>query len=73
VNTNEHDGPSAIGADGLLTPAEGAAFLGIGRTTLYSLMERGELTYRMVGRARRIPKRALAEYADSELRRQSVG
>ena len=54
-------------ADGLLNVRQAAAFLGISRTKLYSLMERGELPYVKLGAARRIPKRALIALAARSL------
>ena len=42
--------------DGLLTVADAARFLGLARSTLYVLMERGELSFVKLGRARRIPR-----------------
>jgi excisionase family DNA binding protein len=50
-------------ADGLATIPEGAAYLRVSRATMYELMGRGELPYCLIGRARRIPWRALREYA----------
>lgn len=51
--------------DGLLTVKAASDFLGIARSTLYELMERGKLSYvRVAGtRSRRIPKRALVAIA----------
>jgi len=49
-------------ADGFLTVGEAAKFSGLGRTTIYSLMERGQLEYAKIGKARRIPKRALCDF-----------
>jgi excisionase family DNA binding protein len=65
-------GPSAksadILADGLQTVEAAADFLAVGKTTLYKAMERGELPYVKIGRARRIPRRALLNYAANNLR-----
>jgi excisionase family DNA binding protein len=55
-------------ADGLVTVKDAADFLGLGRTSIYALMEGGHLPYFKAGRARRIPKRALAEFAARNLR-----
>lgn len=54
-------------ADGLLNVRQAAAFLGISRSKLNSLMERGELPYVKLGAARRIPKRALIALAARSL------
>lgn len=53
--------------DGALTVAEAEAFSGLGRTTLYAAMARGELAHTRVGRRRLIPKRALVELLSREL------
>ena len=55
-------------AEGLSTVADAAKFLSIGKTTLYEAMERGELVYVKIGRARRIPRRALLQFAANNLR-----
>lgn len=46
----------------LLTIVEAAALLGVGRTTLYELLSRGELTAVRIGRARRVPREAVDAY-----------
>lgn len=60
-------------ADGLVTVQDAAYFLGLGRTSIYALMEKGCLPYLKTGRARRIPKRALVEFAARNLRGGWVG
>ena len=55
-------------ADGLLTVQDAAAFLSVGIRTLYDAMERGELPYCKIGRARRIPKRGLLAFAGANLK-----
>lgn len=45
----------------LLTPAEAARALGIGRTKVYELMASGTLASVRIGRCRRVPREALAE------------
>ncbi|MBE3597535.1 MAG: helix-turn-helix domain-containing protein [Limnochordaceae bacterium] len=54
-------------ADGLLTVKQAAEFLGISRSQVYALMERGELPYVKIGSSRRIPKRALIAFAARHL------
>lgn len=44
----------AIFDEGDLTPAEAAARLGMSRTHLYKLLDRGEIVFHRVGRDRRI-------------------
>ncbi|MDT3444276.1 helix-turn-helix domain-containing protein [Pseudofrankia sp. BMG5.37] len=46
----------------LLTPAEAAEQLGLGRSTVYELLATGELESICIGRARRIPHDALVAY-----------
>jgi excisionase family DNA binding protein len=52
---------------GLIRVAEAARFLAVSRSTLYALMEAGELTYVKLGRSRRIPKLAIVELARRHL------
>ena len=54
--------------DGLMTIREATAFLRLGRSTLYGLMERGDLPYARIGARRLIPRRALVDLAASHLR-----
>ena len=55
-------------ADGLLTVAKAAEFLSLSRATLYVLMDKGHVPFVKIGRSRRIPKRALVEFAARGLR-----
>lgn len=55
--------------DGMVTIEAAARFLSVGRSTIYVLLDRGDLPSLKIGKARRIPKRALLEYA----RRQTQG
>ncbi len=57
----------ALVSDGLLTVADAAAFLRVSRSSVYALMDRGELAYVKLGAARRIPKRALIALAAAHL------
>ncbi|MFI5398499.1 MAG: helix-turn-helix domain-containing protein [Candidatus Binatia bacterium] len=54
--------------DGLAGVREAAKFLSLSRSTLYALMESGQLVYVKIGRARRIPRRALIELAAANVR-----
>ena len=56
-----------IVADGLLTIKEAGAFLKVSRATIYTLMDSGDLPFVKIGRARRIPKRAVIEFAQRNL------
>lgn len=50
-------------ADGLMTVKEAAEFLRLGKSTIYELMDQGKLGYARLGRARRIPRRAVIDMA----------
>ena len=50
----------------LLTVPESARRLGIGRSLLYELLATGEVESIHVGRLRRIPADALADYVDRQ-------
>lgn len=54
--------------DGMLTVEKACEWLGLSRAKVYQLMERGQLPYVKIGRARRIPKRALIEFAAANMR-----
>ncbi len=54
-------------ADGLLSVAEACRLLSISRSFLYAQMDAGELPYCRLGRSRRIPRRALLDYAARHL------
>lgn len=66
-NMNE-DIAFEIVQDGMLTIEKACEWLGLSRAKVYQLMDRGELPYVKIGRARRIPKRALVEFAAANLR-----
>jgi excisionase family DNA binding protein len=51
-------------ADGFADVWEAAEYLSMSRSSIYKLMESGELQYAKFGKARRIPWRALREYAE---------
>ena len=44
---------------------DSAAMLGVSRTTIYKLLDEGELTSVKIGKARRIPSDCLAAYIES--------
>ncbi len=53
---------------GLLTVAEAARVLHVGRTMVYGLMERGQLQFVKIGRSRRIPKAAIRDFIKRNLK-----
>jgi excisionase family DNA binding protein len=57
------DRDAAVVDDGFATVPEAARFLGLSRAKIYQIMDGGQLTYAKFGRSRRIPRRALHEYA----------
>jgi excisionase family DNA binding protein len=50
-------------SEGFAKLPEAGRFLGLSRATLYSLMNNGQLPFAKLGRSRRIPWRALKEWA----------
>ncbi|MFF4595271.1 excisionase family DNA-binding protein [Amycolatopsis sp. NPDC001319] len=58
--------PSATGHQTriLLTVEEAAEQLSIGRTTMFALIKAGDITTVRVGRLRRVPATAVADYVD---------
>jgi excisionase family DNA binding protein len=52
-------------ADGLMRVAEVAEFLSLSRAAVYQMMGRGELPFVKIGRSRRVPRRAVVEFAVS--------
>jgi excisionase family DNA binding protein len=51
----------------LVSPQEAAEMLGINRSTLYQLLMRGDIVSFKIGRARRIPVKALEEWIETQL------
>jgi excisionase family DNA binding protein len=49
--------------DGLVDVAEAAKFLRVSRAKLYLMMDAREIPFCKFGKSRRIPRRALIEYA----------
>jgi excisionase family DNA binding protein len=62
-----YNSTEALMSDGLLTVPEAVAFLRLSRSTIYALMDAGELVYVRIGRTRRIPRRALVGLAATHL------
>lgn len=57
----------------LLTVKEAAALLGIGRSTLYRIMERGEIHSVQIGASRRIPMSDALAFVDRLIGSTVVG
>ena len=62
--THEKEAPVSLSEEGFIPVAEAARFLGLSRAKLYQMMDAQELSYAKFGRSRRIPRRALREYAE---------
>lgn len=56
-----------IVSKGLMRVAEVQEFLGLSRASVYLLMDRGELPWAKLGRARRIPRQAVVDLAARSL------
>jgi len=67
VVATKQDERAELLADGCITVLEAAKFSGLGKSTLYELMDAGRLAYVRVGRARRIPKRELVRFLAGQL------
>jgi excisionase family DNA binding protein len=61
------DRNAGVTSDGFVSVPDAARFLQLSRSKVYALMESGELTYAKFGRCRRIPRRALTEFAEKSL------
>jgi excisionase family DNA binding protein len=59
--------PEGYSEDGLRTVVEAQEFTRLSRTSLYALMDRGELAFAKIGRRRLIPYRALVELVERGL------
>jgi excisionase family DNA binding protein len=51
-------------ADGFADVHEAAQFLSMSRSSIYKLMESGDLKFGKIGKARRIARRSLREFAE---------
>ncbi len=51
----------------LLTVPEAVDQLGIGRTRFYELLRRGEIVSIRIGRLRRVPAKALEDFASAKI------
>ena len=58
---------AGVTEEGFVSVPEAARFLHLSRSKVYALMDEGKLTFAKFGRCRRIPRRALAEFAEQSL------
>ena len=56
-----------VTAEGFASIREAEDILSVGRSTIYKLMDGGELPFAKVGKCRRIPWRSLREFAQRAL------
>jgi excisionase family DNA binding protein len=56
-----------IADEGFADVAEAAEFLSMSRSTVYKLMDAGQLAYAKFGKSRRIPRRALREFGERSM------
>jgi excisionase family DNA binding protein len=63
VLTDEVKQHAEVIAEGFATVPEAAVFLNVSRASIYKLMDTGELVYAKFGKSRRLPWRAVREYA----------
>jgi excisionase family DNA binding protein len=64
---DHQDQPDQLLADGLERVRDSARFLSVSVSQVYALMQRGELPFVKIGKSRRIPRRALVEFAKRNL------
>lgn len=55
-------------SDGLMTVPAACEFLAVSRSSVWKMMQDGELPFVNVGRARRIPRAAIKAYVSKGLR-----
>jgi excisionase family DNA binding protein len=65
VDLGAHNGVSPTPTALLVTAREAARILGVGRTTLYALMNKGQLRPVHIGRSLRIPLAELERFVNS--------
>ena len=63
----EVDAQTVLGDGQLLTIEQTARLLSVSRSFLYAQMDAGELPFVRLGRARRLPRRAVLEFAARHL------
>ncbi len=58
--------------EGLCSVREACEFLSIGKSSLYSLMQKGDVPFCFVGKNRRIPRKALIEFTERVLEKGQI-
>jgi excisionase family DNA binding protein len=62
-----HNAAAAMVADGLARIPEAMEFLALSRSVIYDLMNQGRLAFVKIGKARRIPHKAMVDFAAENL------
>jgi len=62
IQTSSPPIPDEMLVQGVVTARESAEFLGISRTTLWDLMDQGDLVWLRLRGRRMVPRRALVDY-----------
>jgi excisionase family DNA binding protein len=60
---NHKDEQERLFTDGFERVRDAARFLGISVSQMYALMDRGQIPFAKFGKSRRIPRRALLDFA----------
>ena len=71
MDTNDTIAPSLFD-EGLIRVGEAARLLGLSRSHVYALMDRGELPFWKLGKCRRIPRSALTKLMADHLVTKNV-
>jgi excisionase family DNA binding protein len=61
MTTATHESPAL-----LITVAEAARRVGLGRTTVYQLIQAGAFPHKRIGRCLRVPAKALEKWAEDQ-------
>jgi excisionase family DNA binding protein len=67
IMDTKRTGQAELVADGFLGVDRAAEFLGLSKAMVYILMSDGVIPFAKFGRARRIPRKALHDYAAAQL------
>jgi len=67
-NQQPVDGPGSTDVHGFVSVADAAAFLGLGQSTVYAMIDKGLIPHAQFGRSKRVPKRFLVDTESEALR-----